>query len=196
MKPSDIKIMVGSTVYGFENELYAICNSISTKGYRVLNSHLGTIKVNRKMSNLDNCLEAVKECDLFLGIIRPYFGSGNIGEKSIAFEKIKLAMDLKKPYWFLVHHDVVFTRQLIRKCKAIGPNGNELNASIKIEKNTLFDQRILDVYDHVVKENEKIPLRVGNWVQPFYRLDEALTFVEVQFNDFNFIQSLLQPDEI
>jgi len=86
--------------------------------------------------------------------------------------------------------------QLIRKCKAIGPNGNELNASIKIEKNTLFDQRILDVYDHVVKENEKIPLRVGNWVQPFYRLDEALTFVEAQFNDFNFIQSLLQPDEI
>lgn len=196
MKPSDLKVMVGSTVYGFENELQGICNTISTYDYQVLNSHLGKIKVDPGKSNLENCLEAVRECNLFLGIIRPFYGSGNINEKSIAFEEIKLAMELKKPYWFLVHHDVVFTRQLIRKCKAIGPNGNELNAAIKIERSSVFDQRVLDVYDFVIKENEKIALRLGNWAQQFYTLDDALTFVKEQFSDFSFIQSLLPADEI
>ena len=75
--------MVGSTVYGFENELYQIVALLQTLGYEVLNSHVGTIKVNPKLSNLENCLNAVDECDLFLGIIRPYYGTGIIGEKNI-----------------------------------------------------------------------------------------------------------------
>ena len=41
-----IKIMVGSTVYGFENELYQIVALLQSMGYEVLNSHVGTIKVN------------------------------------------------------------------------------------------------------------------------------------------------------
>ena len=73
-----IKIMVGSTVYGFENELYQIVALLQTLGYEVLNSHVGTIKVNPKLSNLENCLNAVDVCDLFLGIIRPYYGTGNL----------------------------------------------------------------------------------------------------------------------
>ena len=35
-----IKIMVGSTVYGFENELYQIVALLQTLGYEVLNSQL------------------------------------------------------------------------------------------------------------------------------------------------------------
>ena len=89
--------MVGSTVYGFENELYQVVALLQTLGYEVLNSHVGTIKVNPKLSNLENCLNAVDECDLFLGIIRPYYGTGNIGEKNITFEEIKRAIELKKP---------------------------------------------------------------------------------------------------
>ena len=54
--------MVGSTVYGFENELYQIVALLQTLGYEVLNSHVGTIKVNPKLSNLENCLNAVDEC--------------------------------------------------------------------------------------------------------------------------------------
>jgi hypothetical protein len=65
-----IKIMVGSTVYGFENELYQIVALLYSMGYEVLNSHVGTIKVNPNLSNLENCLNAVDECDIFLGIIR------------------------------------------------------------------------------------------------------------------------------
>jgi hypothetical protein len=70
--------MVGSTVYGFENDLTTIVALLKRLGYDVLNSHVGTIKVVPTLSNLENCLKAVEECDLFLGIIRPYYGSGNI----------------------------------------------------------------------------------------------------------------------
>lgn len=93
-----IKIMLGSTVYGFEDQLSQIIAQLQLLNYDVLNSHNGSIKVNPHLSNLDNCLNAVKECDLFLGIIRPYYGTGNIGEKNITFEEIKLAIKLKKPY--------------------------------------------------------------------------------------------------
>ena len=62
-----MKIMVGSTVYGFENELYQIVGLLQSMGYEVLNSHVGTIKVNPNLSNLENCLNAVDECDIFAG---------------------------------------------------------------------------------------------------------------------------------
>jgi len=83
-----IKIMVGSTVYGFEDQLSQIVAQLQLLDYDVLNSYNGSIKVNPKLSNLDNCLNAIKECDLFLGIIRPYYGTGNIGEKNTTFEEI------------------------------------------------------------------------------------------------------------
>ena len=124
--------MVGSTVYGFENELYQIVALLQTLGYEVLNSHVGTIKVNPKLSNLENCLNAVDECDLFLGIIRPYYGTGNIGEKNITFEEIKRAIELKKPYWFLVHRDVVFARKLFTKIKDAD--------KIEVRKNNFFER--------------------------------------------------------
>jgi Domain of unknown function (DUF4062) len=70
-KQGKIKIMVGSTLYGFEDQLSQINAQLQLLWYDVMNSHNGRIKVNPKLSNLDNCLNAVKECDLFLGIIRP-----------------------------------------------------------------------------------------------------------------------------
>lgn len=114
-----IKIMVGSTVYGFENELYQIVALLHSMGYEVLNSHVGTIKVNPNLSNLENCLNAVDECDIFLGIIRTHYGTGIIGDKNIAFEEIKRAMEQRKPYWFMVHRDVVFARKLFGKIKGL-----------------------------------------------------------------------------
>ena len=99
-KPS---IMVSSSVYGFEDTLSQICALLKEMGYNVWNSYKGTIKVNSKLSNMENCLKAVEECDLFLGIIRTQCGTGYIGDKNITFEEIKKAIECKKPYWFLVH---------------------------------------------------------------------------------------------
>lgn len=185
-RKTKVKIMVGSTVYGFEDQISQIVAQLNTLGYEVLNSHYGSIKVNPHLSNLDNCLKAVEECDLFLGIIRPYYGTGNIGDKNITFEEIKKAIELKKPYWFLVHRDVVFARNLFKKMKL--KSGDE----IVIEDNKLFDKRCIAVYEYVIQNHVKdLALRNGNWAQEFYRLDEMMVYINAQFTDKDFINEVM-----
>jgi hypothetical protein len=168
--------MVGSTVQGFEDQLSQISALLDVLGYGVLNSRRGSIKVNPHLSNLENCLNAVAECDLFLGIIRPYYGSG------ITFEEIKKAIELKKPYWFLVHRDVVFAHSLFKKIKL--KSGDE----IVIEENIFFDKRCIDMYEYVIKDNT---LRNGNWVQEFYHLGEMMQYINTQFTDKYFVNEVM-----
>lgn len=177
--------MVGSAVYGFEDQLSQIVASLNALGYEVLNSHSGSIKVNPLLSNMKNCLNAVDECDLFLGIIRPYCGTGDIGDKNITFEEIKKAVALNKPYWFLVHRDVVFARLLLKQVKL--KSGDE----VIIEKSRVFDRRSVDMYEYVIKNTVPVTLRNGNWVQEFYRLDEILSYVHTQFSDMEFIRQIM-----
>jgi hypothetical protein len=184
-----VKIMVGSTVYGFEDQLSQIVAQLNMLGYEVLNSHYGSIKVNPHMSNLDNCLKAVDECDLFLGIIRPYCGTGNIGEKNITFEEIKEAIRLKKPYWFLVHRDVVYTRLLLKKIKL------KNNDEVMFMDNRLFDKLSVEMYEYVVKNHIPVTLRNGNWAQEFYRLDEMMVYINAQFIDKDFIYEVMNPQQ-
>ena len=66
-------IMVASSVYGFQTDLDQICGVLQGYGYTVWSNHLGTIATHPGRSNLDNCLEAVRQCDVFLGIIRPFY---------------------------------------------------------------------------------------------------------------------------
>jgi hypothetical protein len=79
--------MVASSVYGFETDLNQLCGVLDGFGYEVWNSHLGTIQNHPGKSNLENCLQAVRQCDVFLGIIRPIYGTGIVGERSIARER-------------------------------------------------------------------------------------------------------------
>ena len=184
-KEKKVKIMVGSTVYGFEDQLSQIVAQLTTLGYDVICSYHGTVKVNPDLSNLDNCLKAVEECDLFLGIIRPYFGTGNIGDKNITFEEIKRAIELEKPYWFLVHRDVVFARQLFKNMKLKSED------EIEITENKFFDKKCIEVYEYVIKNHIHVTLRNGNWAQEFYRLDEMMVYINAQFSDQVFIGEVL-----
>lgn len=182
-----LKIMVGSTVYGFEDQLSQIVAQLQLLDYDVLNSHNGSIKVNPKLSNLDNCIKAVEECDLFLGIIRPFYGTGNIGDINITFEEIKKAIELKKPYWFLVHRDVVFARELFKYLTL--KSGDK----IVVSRNKLFDPRTIEVYEYVIENHIPVTLRNGNWAQQFYRLDEMMTYINTQFTDKDFVENILNP---
>ena len=169
------KIMVSSSVYGFENELIQIISLLKKMGYYVLNSHIGTIKVDSSLSNMENCLKAVEECDLFLGIIRTNCGTGNIEGKNITFEEMKRAVELKKPYWFLTHRDVVFARQLFRNV--------ENPSSITFKSKKFFDPLCLEMYNFVIKDDMPIGERTGNWNQEFYKFEDIATFLQTQFQD-------------
>lgn len=182
------RIMVSSSVYGFENELNQICVLLQEMGYEVWNSHLGTIKVNHELSNMGNCLKAVEECDLFLGIIRTTCGTGNIDDKNITFEEMKRAVELKKPYWFLSHRDVVFARQLFKNIEGLDPT------SIRSKDKRYFDPLCIDMYNFVIKDDVPVTERKGNWIQQFYKFDEIATYLQTQFQDISYIMNKIQKE--
>ncbi len=180
-----IKVLVASTVYGYEDQLAAIYTQLDSYGYEVLNSHMGTVYAGAENSNLENCMEAVDECDAFLGIIRPHYGSGVIGETSITHEEVLKAILLKKARWFLVDSKVIFARQLLRKAEIVNKN---LTTKVKLEDviirpNSILDVRCIDIYNLVTKDKVKPEERKGHWVQEYYDLPGITRYVEGQFTD-------------
>lgn len=181
------KIMVSSSIYGFENDLTQICALLKKMGYEVLNSYIGTIKTTSENSPLENCIHAVEKCDLFLGIIRTNCGTGYIEDKNITFEEMKKAVEMGKPYWFLAHRDVVFARQLLKHVKR--------PKSIKFKDKKFFDPLCIEMYNYVIKDTVPIGERKGNWVQEFYKFDEMVTYIKTQFGDKDYINQLLHKED-
>src|SRR5665811_347642 len=66
-----IKVMVASTIFGYEDQLEQICATLQGYKYEVWNSHMKTIPVHPGLSNTDNCLRAVESCDVFLASFVP-----------------------------------------------------------------------------------------------------------------------------
>ena len=71
-----LKIMVSSTVYGSESDLDQIKYILENFGYEVVMSKEGNIYVPIDANPETACLKAVEDCDFFLGIIFPRYGSG------------------------------------------------------------------------------------------------------------------------
>lgn len=183
MEQDRLKIMISSSVYGFEESLKRIAHLLERWGYQAMCSSLGTIFVNPDLSNLENSVNAVDACDLFFGIIRTNMGTGNIGDKNITQEEMKRAVELNKPYWFVADEKVVFARSLM---KHVEPN------TAKIKKSSFFDPLSIDTYNMINKDEIDIPLRTGNWLQSFHDEDDILRFLDTQFSDRNIITELVK----
>ncbi len=189
------KLMLASTVYGFEDQLSKIIHDVAERDFNVLSSFHGSIKVNPKLSNLENCVQAVEETDWFLGIVRPYYGTGNIGEKNITFEEINRAIQLNKPRWFYIHRDVSFAEKILSRIQVKNTEGSETKTPNELLPNHDIDKEAIDLYNYVIKNEEKqIELRNGNWAQEFFVFTEALIYVRSQFLDFIFIENLLNKN--
>lgn len=197
----NLNLMVASTVYGFEDQLSKIINDIKFKGFNVLNSFHGSIKVNPNLSNLENCLQAVNDTDWLTGIVRPYYGTGNIQEKNITFEEIKRSISLQKPRWFFIHRDVTFAKRIrdkieVNKKLAVKNEVTQTQIPNKLLLNPQIQEQAIDLYNYVIKDHEKdLELRNGNWAQEFYDSSEALIYIQAQFLDFNFIEDLLNTNK-
>lgn len=185
-----LNIMVASTVYGFEDHLNQICAVLRGYGYNVWNSHRGSVPVDPGKSNLANCVAAAGACDLFLGIIRPFYGSGVTGSRSITHEEVLEAIRLKKPRWVLVHHDVVFSRQLLKQFM-YGAGG--VRTTFKLEKTPVMDDlRVIEMYNDALQDSVPLADRTGHWVQEFSRLEDLLEHLDSQFKDINRIRRICQ----
>ena len=182
---NNIKVLVASTIYGYQDQLSAIYAQFDSYGYDVMNSHMGTVYAGADKSNLANCLDAVDDCDAFLGIIRPDYGSGVIGETSITHEEVLKAILLKKARWFLVDTKVVFARQLLNHSEIVDRHTlRPIKAeNIIVRPNKLIDVRCIDIYNLVTKDKVPAKERVGHWAQEFYDLPGLQRYVEGQFRD-------------
>ena len=108
------KVMISSSVNGFEGMLSLFEKRVEGYGYDVILSMSGKIKVNPHLGNFENCLKAVEECDVFLGIIRTDCGTGREGDSSITFDEFKRARELGKPCWFIIDNKVKYFKTLLR----------------------------------------------------------------------------------
>jgi len=198
-----LKVMVSSTIYGWEDQVEQIAGTLDVYGYHVLNSHIGTIAPTAGLSNFQACLEAVTRCDYFLGIIRGYYGSGRPARSGLADDEIGIthmeqrrAIQLDKPRAFLVEEKVVNARQLLRpllKLLRKDPFVDRVpqwdlplaeGERNPLEHNPVIDDlRILAMYEEALLSEQSFTARHDHWCQSFHRLPDVLRFLETRFAD-------------
>lgn len=180
-----IKVMISSTVYGAETLIRNIYTILKSKNYLVYASPNGTIPANPNISAFNNCIKAVEDCDVFLGIIRPVYGSGKDGnEKSITHQELEKAIKLGIPRFILVHGKVTFARRLLHQYRH-DKAGNPINLKFNPIKAEFDDLRVIDMYELAKRDDLEMPLaeKSNNWVQEYYYDEEAWDFVTNQFGD-------------
>lgn len=167
-KKKQLTIMVSSTVYDSESDLDQIAAILGQQfGYKVIMSKEGSVYVSMKHvgDTKAACLQAVKDCDLFFGIIFPRYGSG------ITHAEFLEAKRLKKPMWFVAHEKIEFLRKLLQP-KMYTKAGKR--KKFEIPKTTVLDSvKVVDMYNDVRKY----------WVQSFKNMEEVKKFIETQFGD-------------
>jgi len=186
-----IEVMVASSVYGFEDQIKQVCGLFEQMGFHPVSSQYKTMPTDPSKSNLDNCLEAVRNCDCLFGIIRPVYGTGVIGQTSITHEEMKLAIALKKPRWFIAHRDIRVARVLLHQYMF---NDDKTKNETFIYKPTkhLDDIRIIDIYNDTVQNDVPLEQRIGHWTEEYFELDDILKVIHTQFKDKDRILSIIK----
>lgn len=194
-----IKVFVASTVYNFEPELQQVYNLLDGYGYDVYNSHMGTLPLDSSKSNLQTCLDAVKEVDIFLGFIRPDYGSGVIGGKeSITHLEFRTAIELGIPRFVLADYRVTFTRSLLRKAQI---EIDSVLQKVEIEKLSLdpkiMDPRCIQLYNEAIMSHvQPVENRTGHWVQEYKNANDIEMHLDSQFRYPDRIQKLIDNSKV
>ena len=199
-KRNHIKVFVASTVYNFEYQLKQIYELLDGYGYDVLMSHKGTILLDSLQSNLQNCIDGVNECDVFIGFIRPDYGSGVLdkGGLSITHQEFQTVYKRNIPRFVLADHRVVFTRALFRDSFIIEDMTSKRIDFDKVsfDNNKVIDTRCIRMYNEAVKDKERpVSARTGNWVQEYINIDDVTMHLESQFKYPERIQKLIEKSK-
>jgi hypothetical protein len=191
-----LTVMVSSTVYGIEELLDRIYTMLTSFGYEVWMSHMGTVQTYSNRTAFENCLEAVEGCDIFLGIITSEYGSGqdkdNPDEPSITHQEIQKAIKLNKPRWLLAHDHVVFAWSLL---KSLGFEGKTGRQGLNLKKTPILsDLRVLDVYEEAIVDGIPLAERKGNWVQKYHSTPDGSRFVAAQFFRYQEVEEFIKEN--
>lgn len=205
-----IKIFVSSTVYDFETQLTQVFAMLDSMGYDVCMSKTGTLPIDSSLNAFVNCVEAVRDCDVFLSFIRPLLGSGIYKgeEKSVTEQEVDAAIESGMPRFVMADYRVEYAHRFLSMMKmkpedipATIDKINEEDGKTIITKvpNNLIHPHAVRMYRTATRRSIKPEsARLGNWVQPFqgvveYReLDDIRIFVEAQFRDSDRIKRLIE----
>lgn len=192
MHPKKLVVMISSNVYGIEELLERIYSLLFSSGYEVWMSHKGTMPVYSNKTALENCLSAVDDCDLFLGLITPYYGSSGTSEISFTHEEMRKAIKTKKPRWILAHDHVIFARLLL---KDLGYN-KENRSLLKINKkaSSISDLRVIDMYEEATLDHVELSERRGNWVQKYHSDEDAQLYAFAQFSRYDEVEEFIKEN--
>lgn len=158
--------MVSSTVYGNESDLDVIRSILEGFGYEVIMSKEGDIYVPVGYTPEQACLKAVENCDCFLGILFPRYGSG------ITHKEFLKAEELDKPRWFIAHQFVIFARKLLQQFM-FNEDGERIK-EFKIKPTSVLDSvKVIDMFNDIR----------SNWTQPFFKTCEVHPFINTQFKN-------------
>ena len=189
-----LTILVSSTVHGIEELLDRVYTLLTNEDYEVWMSHKGTLPVFSKHSAYENCIQAVKKCDLFLGIITTNYGSGiQKNCKSITHNELLKAIEINKPRWLLSHDHVVYARKLLEDLGYKGKNGRK-KLSLKNNASSLEDMRVLDMYEEAALKHKDANMANGNWVQKFGSNEDALLFTSAQFSRYLEVEEFIKEN--
>lgn len=195
-KRNHIKIFVASTIYNFEYQLDKIYELLDNYGYDVYMSHKGTVLLNSDESNKQNCLNGVKEADIFIGFIRPSYGSGVLkkGDKSITHYEFEEAIKINIPRFILADYRVVFARSFFKDAFLIEESSSKRISfnEISFENNKVMDVNCIKLYNLAIIDNEKdASKRIGNWVQEYIDFENIKMHLESQFKYPERIKNLI-----
>jgi len=195
-KRNGIKVFVASTVYNFQSDLERIYTLLDNFGYDVLMSHKGTIPLDNKKSAAEMCVAGVDECDVFLGIIRPSYGSGVLekGGKSITHMEFDRAIARDIPRFILADYRVTFTRSLFKDSFIVEDFTKKKIKfeNVSFENNSVMDTRCIRMYNEAIKDSHRpANKRKGNWVQEYYDYDALRLHLDSQFKYPERLQKLI-----
>ena len=196
VKPEPLTIMVSSTVYGSEDVLDRVYDLLTGFGYEVWMSHKGTLPVFSDKSAFENCLEGVRRCRIFLGIIGTRYGTG-VDKKdpdslSIVHQELRLAIELQKVRWLLAHENILTARTLFAK---LGHKGAEGRKALQLDpSDVLEDMRLIDMYDEATFDRLPLAERKGNWVQKFHDEKDSGNYIIFQFRRYQEIEAYLREN--
>ena len=186
-----IEIMIGSTVFGFEDQLNQICGLFEQLGYHPVCSHYRTMPTNPSKSNRENCLDAVGNCDVFFGIQRPFYGTGIITDRSITHEEMRRAIELKKPRWFVAHRDIRVARVLLKQYMYL--DNGDVNPDFEYRPTKLLnDIRLIDLYNDTIQNDVPPPERIGHWTDEYFDVRDIVKVIHTQFDDVERINQIIQ----
>lgn len=188
-----LKILLSSTVYGKETLIDQAYAMLKRYGYKVWNSHVGTLPIMPGANTYDTCIAAVEQCDLFIGLISPNYGTGTdgAGGDSITHRELTRAIELGKPRFMLAHEQVVLARRLLID---VGFDTAEKRKVLPLKRSgsVINDVRLIEMYEAATQEGVPIAERTDNWVQKYRNDADVLLFVEEQFSRYDDLKAMIE----